>query len=118
MIAKELLSYLYNNSIVMYTYDTVTEAVNDLKRRGYTMDFNIAFDKLVCRETPATLSANEFEIVEVHRYEGNSNPDDEEVVYAIESRNGLKGILVDAFGIYADEVSSEMVEKLKWRNAN
>jgi hypothetical protein len=118
MGAEEHLVYLYRNSIIMYTYDTVTEAVNDLKRRGYTMDFNIEFDKIVCHEKPVTLSANEFEIVEVHRYEGNSNPDDEEVVYAIESSDGHKGILVDAFGIYADDVSSEMGEKLKWRNAN
>jgi hypothetical protein len=97
----------------MYTYDTVTEAVGDLKRRGYTIDFNLAFDRIVCNETPVNLSPDEFEIVEVHRYEGNSDPGDEEVVYAIESKHGHKGILVDAFGLYADEVSSEMLEKLK-----
>jgi hypothetical protein len=97
----------------MYTYDTVTEALGDLKRRGYTIDFNLAFDRIVCHETPVSLSPDEFEIVEVHRYEGNSDPGDEEVVYAIESKHGHKGILVDAFGLYADEVSSEMLEKLK-----
>ena len=97
----------------MYTYDTVTEAVTDLKRRGYTIDFNLEFDCIVCHDTPISLMPDEFEIVEVHRYEGNSNPDDEEVVYAIESKHGQKGILVDAFGVYADGVSSEMIEKLK-----
>jgi hypothetical protein len=102
----------------MYTYDTVTEAVNDLKRRGYTIDFNVEFDRIVCHETPISLLPAEFEIVEVHRYEGNSDPDDEEVVYAIESKHGQKGILVDAFGLYADEVSTELLEKLKVRNPN
>jgi hypothetical protein len=102
----------------MYTYDTVTEAVNDLKRRGYTIDFNVKFDRIVCHETPISLSPNEFEIVEVHRYEGNSNPSDEEVVYAIESKHGHKGILVDAFGLYSDDVSSELVEKLRVNHAN
>ena len=102
----------------MYTYDTVTEAVNDLKRRGYTIDFNVEFDRIVCHETPLALMPNEFEIVEVHRYEGNSDPDDEEVVYAIESKHGHKGIVVDAFGIYADNVSTEMLEKLKMRPAS
>jgi len=97
----------------MYTYDTVTEAVNDLKRRGYTIDFNVEFDRIVCHETPISLLPGEFEIVEVHRYEGNSDPGDEEVVYAIESKHGHKGIVVDAFGLYADDVSSEMIEKLK-----
>jgi len=41
----------------------------------------------------------ELALAEVHRYEGNSDPDDEEVVYAIESKHGQKGILVDALGI-------------------
>jgi hypothetical protein len=102
----------------MYTYDTVTEAVNDLKRRGYTIDFNVEFDRIVCHETPVSLLPNEFEIVEIHRYEGYSNPDDEEVVYAIESKHGQKGILVDAFGLYADDVSSEMIEKLSVKHTN
>jgi hypothetical protein len=102
----------------MYTYDTVTEAVNDLKRRGYTIDFNVESDRIVCHQTSIALRPEEFEIVEVHRYEGNSNPDDEEVVYAIESKHGHKGILVDAFGIYSDSVSSEMLEKLNVRHAN
>ena len=97
----------------MYTYDTVTEAVNDLKRRGYNIDFNLEFDRIICHETPISLLPSEFEIVEVHRYEGNSDPGDEEVVYAIESKHGDKGLLVDAFGTYADNVSSEMIEKLK-----
>ena len=96
----------------MYTYDTVTEAVNDLKRRGYTIDFNLQHDRIVCHDMPISLRPDEFEIVEVHRFEGNSDPADEAVVYAIESKHGQKGILVDAFGTYADNVSSEMVEKL------
>ena len=97
----------------MYTYDTVTEAINDLRRRGYTIDFNLEFDCIVSHETPISLLPQEFEIVEVHRYEGNSDPGDEEVVYAIESKHGQKGILVDAFGLYSDDVNSDMVEKLK-----
>jgi hypothetical protein len=102
----------------MYTYDTVTEAVTDLKRRGYTIDFNVEFDRIVCHETPISLLPHEFEIVEVHRYEGNSDPGDEEVVYAIESKHGQKGILVDAFGLYSDDVSTEMLEKLKFNFSN
>jgi hypothetical protein len=62
-----------------------------------------------------SLSPHEFEIVEVHRYEGNSDPGDEEVVYAIESKHGHKGILVDAFGVYSGEVSTELLEKLSMK---
>ena len=70
----------------MRNYDTVTEAVQDLKTRGYTIDFNIAFDKLICSKDSVCLNPSEFEIVEVYRFEGESNPSDEDVVYAVESK--------------------------------
>jgi hypothetical protein len=41
-------------------------------------------------------------IREVHRFEGESDPDDMSVVYAIEGKDGTRGVIVDAFGIYAD----------------
>lgn len=97
----------------MISYDTVTEAVKGLKERSYTIDFNIAFDKLICSENKHCLQPDEFEIVEVHRFEGDSNPDDEDVVYAVESKDSkLKGIITSAFGPYADPVSNSIIQKL------
>lgn len=97
----------------MKNYDTVTEAVKGLKERGYTIDFNIAFDKLICSENKHCLQPDEFEITEVHRFEGDSNPDDEDVVYAVESKDGdLKGVITSAFGLYADPVSNKIIQKL------
>jgi len=97
----------------MNHYDTVTEAIAALKERGYTIDFNIDADKLRCTNNEITLHPDEFEIVEVHRFEGDSNPDDEDIVYAIESKDGkLKGIITSAFGLYADPVSNKIIQKL------
>ncbi len=97
----------------MYTYDTVVEAVNGLRSRGYEQDFNIAFDKLICLQNNFCLNPSEFEITEIHRFEGDSNPSDEDVVYAIESKdNSMKGVLTAAFGTYADIISSDMIRKL------
>lgn len=97
----------------MHSYDTVVAALNGLKSRGYDRNFNIDFDKLMCSETGACLNPNEFEIVEVYRFEGNSDPDDQDVVYAIESKDGtIKGVISSAFGLYADDASAEMISKL------
>jgi hypothetical protein len=96
----------------MYTYDTVSQAVNGLKQRGYNYDFSFATDVIICKEASITLNPSEFEITEVYRYEGDSDPADEAVVYAIESKQ-LKGILVNGYGISADGISDEMVKKLK-----
>ena len=97
----------------MYNYDTVTAALTDLKLRGFSLDFNLAFDQLKCTEKDICLDPHEFEIVEFYRFEGDSNPSDEDIVYAIESRNGgIKGVVTSAFGLYADAVSTEMIHKL------
>lgn len=97
----------------MVTYDTVVEALNGLKAKGYTTNFNLAFDKLICHDDNTCLNPNEFEITEVHRFEGATNPADEDVVYAIESKSGtIKGVLTGAFGLYADSASTEMLSKL------
>src|ERR1041385_2324812 len=97
----------------MESYDTVVAALNGLKKRGYTTDFNIAFDKLICNETKTCLNPGEFEITEVYRFEGETNPSDEAVVYAIESKSkDIRGTLVNAYGVYADLISDAMVKKL------
>lgn len=73
----------------MHNYDTVVDALNGLKARGYTINFNIAFDKLICSDNRICLNPHEFEIVEMHRFEGNSNPADEDVVYAVRIKSGI-----------------------------
>jgi hypothetical protein len=100
----------------MYTYDTVSEATNGLRQRGYDVDYNLEFDCITSAHAPVSLRPSEFEITEVYRFEGNSDPADEAVVYAIESKHGEKGVLVNGFGISADAVSDEMIEKLKVRH--
>lgn len=94
----------------MYTYDTLSDAVNGLKKRGFNMDFNLSENCLVCHEDK--FDVNDFEIVEWYRFEGETDPADEAVVYAIESNKGLKGVLVNGYGVSADSMTSEMARKL------
>lgn len=97
----------------MNNYSTVTEALNELKTNGYTIDFNIAFDKIMCNKTKICLNPHEFEIIETHRFEGATDPGDEDVVYAVESKDGMmKGTITSAYGVYADTISTEMIKKL------
>ena len=97
----------------MYTYDTVVDALNGLRERGFTIDFNIAFDKIICSENKHSLNPTDFEIIEMHRFEGNTDPGDENVVYAVESKDGkLRGVITSAFGMYAESASTDMLRKL------
>lgn len=97
-------------------YETVSEATNDLIKRGYTSDFSILTEEecLRCNKTAKQLSPDEFEIDETYRFEGNTDPGDEMIVFAISSKiNNLKGIIINAFGMYSDSASSKLVERLK-----
>jgi len=99
----------------MKSYDTVTEAVSDLQQRGYSHDFKVNRDCFFCDDKAIQLKPDQFTVDEVYRFEGDTDPGDENVVYAISSTNQpLKGILALAFGTYAEEVSAELLQKLRY----
>ncbi|OMP79145.1 MULTISPECIES: hypothetical protein [unclassified Chitinophaga] len=92
-------------------YDTVINAIAALKKKGFTVDFNMEDNYIVSSEDK--IHVDDFSIVDVYRYEGNSDPSDEAAVYAIECKNGLKGILVSGYGPSADTLTTEMLQKLR-----
>ncbi|GAA3978864.1 hypothetical protein GCM10022246_33710 [Pedobacter ginsengiterrae] len=98
----------------MHIYDTVTAALTDLDNRGYNLDFNLTSEALECKSINLQLMPEEFEIEEVYHFEGMTDPADSSVVYAISSNLGnLKGVLVDGYGVYAENISPELLNKLK-----
>lgn len=97
------------------SYDTVSEAINDLSKRGYTTDFEILKDQdcFVCNQTAKQLSPDEFEIDETYRFEGDTDPGDEMIIFAISAKkHKIKGIIVNAYGAYSDTATAKIVENL------
>lgn len=97
-------------------YDTVSEAVNDLQLKGYTTNFSLLAEKecLVCNQTSLQLSPSEFEIDEIYRFEGDTDPGDEMIVMAISSPiHSVKGVIVNGFGAHQDGLTSEITELIK-----
>jgi len=95
-------------------FGTLSQTIEGLKEQGYLLDFNIREECLVCNKTNSVLLPDEFEIDAVYRFEGESNPDDEAVLYAISSSQfNVKGVLVNAYGMYSDEASHALVQKLR-----
>lgn len=97
----------------MEDYSTLSEAINGLKKEGYTEDFNLGANCIECSALSLKLYPEEFMIDKFFRFEGQSNPDDSSIVYAISAKSGEKGILVDAFGIYSEAMTPELVAKLR-----
>ena len=97
----------------MPAYDTLSQAVNDLQRRGYVDQLTLAENCVICDAQGLTLDPDVFEIDEFHRFEGNSDPEDQSIVYAISSSaNKIKGLLISAYGPDANSLTQAMVRKL------
>lgn len=98
----------------MTTYTTLSEAINDLTKKGYTENFNIESDCIICDENRIRLRPDEFEIDEVYRFQEMSDLDNESILYAISSpTNNIKGLLVNAYGTYSDTNTTELIRKLE-----
>lgn len=95
------------------SYGTLSETINGLSKLGYTHDFNIQDDCVVCQQTNTVLSPVDFQIDKVYRFEGDADPDYQSILYAISSiKFDIKGILVNGYGIYSDETTSELIVRL------
>ena len=97
----------------MKHYRTLSDATNGLKARGYKEDLNLSFDCIECPSYTLQLHPEDFVIDEFYRFEGMSNPSDNSIVYAISSRSGVKGVLVDAYGVYSENLNEAMINKLR-----
>ncbi|WP_276360518.1 phosphoribosylpyrophosphate synthetase [Daejeonella sp. H1SJ63] len=96
-----------------HNYHNLLEAVNGLRNRGYNYDFHFEDACLHCAKISESYSAKDLRITEYYRFEGMSDPEDNAVVYAIESKNGNKGIIIDAYGAYSDEHKSAFLSEIK-----
>lgn len=93
---------------------TVSEILNKLKNEGYTVDFNLKENCLECQGSFLQLLPGEFKVDRTFRFEGLSDPADAAIVYAISSaKHGIKGTLLNGYGIYSDNMVDEMVKALK-----
>ncbi len=91
----------------MYHYATVEKALEELKDKGFSVDFNV-------EEKQILASPNSFGIVEIYRYEGMSDPDDEATVYGIENfTTGERGVFVAGNLSFAESDVAKILLKLE-----
>ncbi|MGN6163726.1 MAG: hypothetical protein ACTHOF_04225 [Flavisolibacter sp.] len=81
---------------------SLSNCLNRMVNEGYTEDFGISEQGLESLQKHSYYSPNEIEIVNFYRFEGESDPDDNAILYVIETSDGTKGTLIDAYGTYND----------------
>ena len=91
---------------------TLAATIDHLNRLGFTGHFGVIADGLREFGTGATFRVAELRICDCYRFEGLSDPGDMAIVYAIESRTGVRGTLVDACGVYSNPAISEFMARV------
>lgn len=95
------------------SFETLSQAMNALKQKGFNHEFDFKNANLYNHFNKAEFTANQLKIVEVHRFEGVTNPSDSSILFAIICDDGSKGLLVDAYGMYADADKTEFMSKVE-----
>ena len=83
--------------------NTLTERINKAVREGYTDSLKITKQGLFSAAKNKIYLPDQVKVVDFYRFEGQSDPADSAIMYVIETTDGLKGLLIDAYGAYADE---------------
>ena len=96
-----------------HKFKTMTEAIAELRAQGYEYDFHQHSDHLECKKLEKQFAPDSFTISHVYRFEGMTNPSDNAVLYGVEANDGTKGTLTDAYGVYAEMLTPEMIEKFR-----
>lgn len=92
---------------------TLVKCSNNLYSEGYKENF-VAKEGGIHAGTNDTLyKPEEVKIVSFYRFEGESDPGDSSVLYAIEAHDGKKGMLIDAYGAYANPLVSKFIARVE-----
>lgn len=91
----------------------LSACVNRMKEEGYKEDFQVTDQGLAPFDKSKTWTPQQVSIVSFYRFEGESDPGDNTVLYVIETQDGHKGTLVDGYGAYADENVSKFIVEVK-----
>ena len=92
--------------------NTVTDAVEMLRARGYVAEFELVGDRLTSTSGDASCHVAEAIVEHLYRFEGPSDPGDEMIVFALrDPATGVRGTLATAFGLAADpELASHLAD--------
>ena len=82
--------------------NTLTQCTNKMMKEGYIESFKVTSKGLLNQSTEQAYQPDQVSIINFYRFEGQSDPGDNTILYVIETSDGKKGTLIDAYGPYSD----------------
>lgn len=94
---------------------TLVSILGYLTSLGFEAQFKATERGLLSLKTQKTFQPDEVEVVHFYRFEGESDPDDNAILYAIVTNDGEKGTIVDAYGVYNDTKITNFMQSVRIR---
>jgi len=92
---------------------TLASVLNKKVQDGYTENFKVTEEGLQSLETEKIYKPEDVHIVNFFRFEGASDPSESAILYVIETDDGAKGTLTDAYGMYADPDIDKFIKEVE-----
>jgi len=83
--------------------NTLTSCVNKVVKDGFIDSFKVVGNRgLYASSNSRYYRPEQVKVIDFYRFEGQTDPSDNAIMYVIETADGVKGTLIDAYGPYAD----------------
>ncbi|MFW5886425.1 MAG: hypothetical protein ACOCUL_01585 [Bacteroidota bacterium] len=92
--------------------DSQVTVIEKLRKEGYQSDFLRQDNGLKSLSTGNIYQPADMVIKATYRFEGESNPSDMSILYAVECNKGEKGLISDSYGADMDWELEEFIRKI------
>jgi hypothetical protein len=99
--------------------DTLSDAIRRLQAEGYTGNWFANRDRaLECSESGEVLDPEDVQIDHILRFEGESDPGDMTILFALQTPSGAKGLYSAAFGAEMPAEDADVIALMQHRTAD
>jgi hypothetical protein len=93
---------------------TLSECMTSLKKHGFEHDFFVTEEGYIkSYVSEQTWSAGDVKIENFYRFEGQSDPGDSSILYALETNDGVKGMISHPYGADSDGKVEDFIKKIE-----
>ncbi len=93
--------------------NTMSDCTNNLTKKGYTENYQASAEGLTALSDNTIYQPSDVTIPNFYRFEGQNDPSDNAIVYVIETSDGKKGMLIDAYGAQASTKISDFIKAVE-----
>lgn len=93
--------------------NTLTQLVNKMVKDGYADSFKVTTRGLYSCAKSRYYRPEQVRIINFYRFEGQSDPGDNTIMYVVETSDGVRGTLIDAYGTYSDGSVNKFIAEVE-----